>query len=389
MSAARLFFAAAIVWTGAAAAAPWRPVDDAVVLAEVPARNDSAALVEAQRAQRARPHDPDLAQRLVVQQLEAGRRYADPRYFGQAEAVLEPFRMRAGHPIGIDVMWADILQHRHDYDAARAVLDAVLSTAPGTQQARLIRAQMNLAQGRLSEARRDCTALLRGGSVGVACLAQVLGMSGGLDRGYGLLLHEAGLDAGAGSANGGDPAVRSWVLTALADMAERRGDATSIDWLGRAVKADPDDQYARLALADAYIDRGDLSAAERAAGTGPRSDAALLRLAIIAARQGIDNRDARELQERLAEAQARGETVHLRDLARFRLQVLKDSRGALTAARENFKTQKEPWDVRILLEAAAAAHDPTALSDFRAWQRATGYQDHRSSPLLLARKEHP
>jgi hypothetical protein len=375
LGAARLLVLAAGWWAATAGAAPWRPADDDLVLVEVPARGVNLALEAAERDHRAHPDDALIAERLVTEQLAAGRRLADPRYFGQAEAVLEPFRARADHPVLIDVQWADILQHRHDYDAARRVLDELLARAPDMMQARLMRAQMNLAQGRLGEARRDCTALLRHGAVGTACLAQVIGMAGDLDRAYALLVRGA-------VAEGGDPAVRSWILTGLADIAARRGDRDSTTWLERALAADPADQYARLALADAYIDRAELAAATRTVEAGPRSDAALLRLAVIAARSGGPNRPARELGARFAEAEARGEVVHLRDLARFRLQVLADSGGALGAARENFRTQKEPWDARILLEAARETHNRAAVEDFRDWQRATGYQDRTLAPLL-------
>jgi predicted Zn-dependent protease len=241
LGAARLVVLAVSCWAANSGAMPWRPVDDSVVLAEVPAHGVNAALEEAEREHRARPDDPVAAGRLVTEQLAAGRRLADPRYFGQAQAVLERFRARPDRPIGLDLQWADILQHRHDYDAARRVLDEVLARAPDTRQARLMRAQMNLAQGRLGDARRDCAALLRSGPVGTACLAQVIGMAGDLGRGYALLARSA-------SADGGDPAVRSWILTGLADMAARRGDPASLTWLERAVSVDPDDQYAQIVL---------------------------------------------------------------------------------------------------------------------------------------------
>lgn len=345
------------------------------MLLEVPVRGANRALEDAERDLRAHPDDAVAAERLVAEQLALGRRLADPRYFGQAEAVLARFRARADRPVQIDVAWADILQHRHDYDAARRVLDELLQRAPATSQARLMRAQLDLAQGRLEEARRDCTLLLRTGAVGSVCLAQAIGMAGDLERGYALLVR-------SGGTRDGDPALRSWILTGLADMATRRGDHDAIRWLERAVAADADDQYARLALADAYLDSGNADAATRVVADGPRSDGALLRLSVIAARAGGINRPAIELQARFAEAEARGETVHLRDLARFRLHVLGDAKGALAAARENFRTQKEPWDARILLEAARAARDREAVEEFRVWQRASGYQDKTVAPLL-------
>ena len=377
--AARLVGLAAATWCAAALAAPWRPTDDSVVLAAVPARGINLTLESAERDYRAHPDDVAILERLVREQLAAGRRLSDPRYFGQAEAVLARALSLSQRSLTLDISWADILQHRHDYEASRRVLDRVLSTAPREPQARLMRAQMNLAQGRFAEARRDCTALLTVGAVGRVCLAQAMTMTGDLERGYALALREA--------TGGGNPATRSWILTALADMAARRGDPDSQQWLEKALLADPDDQYARLALADALIDRGALGAAARVAGAGPQSDAALLRLAIVATASGGGDAAARELEARHREATARGEVIHLRDLARFRLEVLHDVHGALEAARRNFASQKEPWDARLLLESARAAGDLGAVAEYRAWQRTTGYQDRRLASLAVAAPE--
>ena len=360
--------------TVSAPAAPWRPSDDAAILVQVPPRNPMSPLAIAERDCAANPADGPTVARLVQALTDLGRRAADPRYFGRAEAVL--LRYRSNHALSPELALAsaDILQHRHDYVAARKVLDNLLHDAPNALQPRLMRAQMNLAQGRFDEARGDCLALLRSSALGRACLAQTLGMTGDLARGQALLLHETA-DAGA-------PAVRSWIYTTLADMAERLGDPTAVSWLERALAADPDDQYARLALADAYLAHNDFAAATRIIRQGPSSDATLLRLAVIEARAGVPGGSGLEVGQRFAEAQARGESIHLRDLALYRLEVLKDAAGALDAAVRNFDTQKEPVDVRILLRAARAAHSREALERFRQWQRVSHYQDQTIAPLV-------
>ena len=332
-------------------------------------------LARAERDYASAPEDARLAIALVRQLTDTGRRLADPRYYGRAEAIL--VRFRAQHPdmLEFDVAWADVLQHRHDYDAARRVLDALLDRVPDAAQPRLMRAQMNLAQGRYDEAARDCRALLRAGGYGMACLAQVMGMTGDLARGYALLARGAGAQ--------GSPALRSWVLTALGDMAARQADAGATGWLEQALAADPDDQYARLALADAYIDAGELLSATRVVHEGPQSDAALLRLAIIEARRGAPASASTEVGQRFAEALARGEPVHLRDLARYRLEVAHDPRGALSAAERNFDSQRETIDVHVLLLSARAAHDRAAVERYRRWRDATHYED-RSAQALIA-----
>jgi predicted Zn-dependent protease len=384
--AARRFYSVVVLATALAAgagfagsvrAAPYRPSNPELVLLEVPARRDLVELRAAEGEYREAPLDALRLQRLIAAQLDAGRRYADPRYFGQAEALLVRWRADGTRlrVVALDLDWADVQQHRHDYVNARATLDDILRREPANAQAHLMRAQLGLAEGRLSEARSDCASLVRAGAVGVACLAQVIGMSGNLDRAVALM------DRALATAPS-DAAVRSWMLTARADMAARNADPRSLDWLRQALAADPDDQYARLAVADALIDAGDPEEATTVIGAGPRSDAALLRLAIIAARRGADDMAAAELAARFAEAEARGEQVHLRDLARFKLHALHDVRAALVAARENFHAQRERWDARILLEAAHAAGDRGAAREVVDWRRASGYEDRTLGDLF-------
>jgi hypothetical protein len=56
----------------------------------------------------------------------------------------------------------------------------------------------------------------------------------------------------------------------------------------------------------------------------------------------------------------RGEAVHRREQARFLLDVMHQPAAALAAAQEDWKTQREPADILILLRAAQAAHEPGA-----------------------------
>lgn len=365
---------------GLAQAAPFRPTNPDQVLLELPARADLAGLRAVDAAYRKEPRDPARIERLVGAEVALGRRLSDPRYFGQAEALLAEWRADRTRDLtlGLAIAWADIQQHRHDYVAARATLDQTLATTPGNSQARLMRAQLDLAEGRLDEARHDCAALAREGGIGFGCLAQVLGMNGSLDRAVALMDR-------ALVAVGSDGATLSWLLTARADMAARAGDPRAREWLQRAHAADPDDQYARLALADALIDAGQGEEARELVVAGPRSDAALLRLAILSrrvrARADLDGAST-ELSARYAEAEARGEQVHLRDLARFKLAVLHDVPGALSAARANFHAQRETWDVRILLESARAANDRAAVGELLDWRRRTGFEDHTLDPLF-------
>jgi hypothetical protein len=67
--------------------------------------------------------------------------------------------------------------------------------------------------------------------------------------------------------------------------------------------------------------------------------------------------------------------VHRREEARFRLELLKDRRGALALALANWKVQREPADLRILLAAALAVGDHSAAKSALDWCHQTRIED--------------
>src|SRR5436305_144554 len=60
---------------------------------------------------------------------------------------------------------------------------------------------------------------------------------------------------------------------------------------------------------------------------------------------------------------------------RFELEIRGDAKKALALARDNWKVQREPADLRILGQAALAADDAAALQAFNSWIDDTRLQD--------------
>jgi len=87
------------------------------------------------------------------------------------------------------------------------------------------------------------------------------------------------------------------------------------------------------------------------------------------------------LGERFAAAGLRGERLHLQEEARFLLELRADPAAALAAAAENWKTQREPRDAMILLEAAHAARDAAAAAPAQDWLARTGFEHARMRRL--------
>jgi hypothetical protein len=75
------------------------------------------------------------------------------------------------------------------------------------------------------------------------------------------------------------------------------------------------------------------------------------------------------LRARFAASQLRGDRVHLREEARFTLELLGDPQAALALARENWTVQKELPDLRLLLESSLASSDLATLASARQWLR--------------------
>jgi Tfp pilus assembly protein PilF len=282
---------------------------------------------------------------------------------------------------------ATLLQRQHRFDAALADLDAVLKVAPRHAQARLTRATVLQVQGAFDGARAECLALqpLTQELVSAACLASVESATGGLRTSYAQL--RAVLERHTSDQAG----IRAWVLTSLAEMALRSAMVREAEeHFRQALLIDPEDSYLLGAYADFLLDQGRPAEVIELLRERQRNDGLLLRYALALKARSSKDRVASvdELRSRYAASRLRGERVHLREEARFTLHLLQEAAGALALARQNWEVQKEPADLRILLEAAKAAGDQAALRSARAWLAGTHLEDAQLT-RLAAMATHP
>ncbi len=376
-------------------AAPHLPASDETVVETLPIRYDPALAALAglrERAQR-QPHDLAASLPLVRAYIDAARRNGDPRFLGYAQATLAAWPEGAAAPIDVRVLRATILQSLHQFDAALAELDAVLTLRADHAQALLTRATILQVRGRYAEAQRDCGVLLRnGGEVSAAlCLGSVASVTGRLPAAGSLAQHALA------SVPDSDTAERVWAYTLLAETANRQGQFVQAqNYFQQALQVDATDRYARAAYCDFLLDRGQPELVLAWTRDQTRDDNLLLRRALaLQALAGLAGRSAggaewqeqlngavAQLRERHAAAQQRGDRTHLREAARLSLFLLHDSNAALQLARENWAVQKEPADARILLEAAIAAHDAATRVQLSAWLRSSGLTDTHLASLL-------
>jgi predicted Zn-dependent protease len=257
----------------------------------------------------------------------------------------------------------------------------VLSVDPSNVQARLTRATVLQVQGTYEGAREDCNTLqaLTPELVWVACLANVNGATGQLHESY------RRLDEALNRYPGAQPGIRGWALTSLAEMAARAGMVQEADGHFRAALAlDAPDTYLLGAYADFLLDNGRPKAVLTLLEDKTQADPLLLRYALALSAQNAKELPDRveQLRDRFAASRLRGDRTHLREEARFTLHLLNAPREALQLAQENWQTQKEPADLRILLEAALAAHAAGGVDAVKDWLRNSGLEDVQLSRLV-------
>jgi uncharacterized protein (TIGR02996 family) len=349
-----------------AAAAPYVPADDAKVLERVPARGGAQWRELARvRAAAAAPGDVDAAVALADAYYRVARREGDPRYLGYAQAALASWWKDAEAPTAVLVVRATILQSSHAFDAALADLGKAIAREPRNGRALLVRSTVLAVQGRYADARADCTRLF--GLVPefyvFACVAAVDSLNGSADAAAATLRRELA------KLPHSDTDARAWGESLLGESAHRRDAPEAEASFRAALAADPGDLYTRGAYADWLLDRGRAAEVLPLTESDARVDALLLRTAL--AQQALGRPEAAAniatLRARFAASRLRGDTVHRREEARFALYLDASPAAALRLARENWSVQREPADLRILAEAAAATGDATAKSVVREW----------------------
>jgi tetratricopeptide (TPR) repeat protein len=371
-----------------ALAAPFVPADDSLILERLPPVDPGLKheLRIMRRALEADPGHLGLALSLALGYARLGRAEGDPRYDGYAQAALAPWWDERAPPLPVLMLRATLKQRRHEFDAAIADLDRLLARSPADTQALLTKATILSVQGRPEAALESCE-LLPGGVVELtraACVAGAIGR-GGRAREADRLLRAA--LAGAGEV---DPGLRIFALTLHAELAAQLGDAAQAEACFRkALDLEVRDPYLLGAFADFLLDGDRAAEVPGLLGEVTRIDPLLLRLAIAERRLGHPQlgEHVRRLGDRFEAEVRRGDTVHLREAARFALHLIDRPREALNLALANFRTQREPMDARLVFEAAHAAGRPEAAAPVLAWLRQTGLEDARIEALMTSLRE--
>lgn len=362
-----------------AAAQGRTPTDPSEVLETLPVsvqgsqQGPQREIKSLRRALAVNPNDLQKALRLARLDIGLARERSDPRYLGHAQAALAPWWGLAQAPVEVLVLRATIEQSLHDFEAALQDLDRAVAADPAHVQAWLTRAVVLSVRGRYDEARASCARVqpLTSRLVLTVCTTSIDSVTG-----RAAAAHDALAKAMEGEAVSRDE--RTWALSSLAEYAARADRLDeAVSRFRETLALDPEDSYARAALADLLLDRGQPREALEVVRGREANDTLLLRIAIAERRAALPDAQAHTdlLAARFAASKLRGDVVHRREESRFVLELVKDPAQALDLALANWEVQKEPADVRVLLEAARAARKPEAARVVLAWLHTTKLED--------------
>lgn len=365
-----------LIQSGAAYAEPYRPTDDAQVLERLSFKSSDPVARELDSLRndlRLNPRDLESAVKLATRYIEQGRSEGDPRFIGQAQAVLSPWWNEPTPPPPALLLRATIRQNAHEFTDALADLDKVLTVQPTNAQAWLTKAAILQVQARYDDARRACQRLARlaASHVLLGCLSDIAGVTGQSAKSRELLRAVLSNPSLSGRE-------RIWIATILAETAARTGAIREAEEsFTDAFKIGINDQYVLGAYADFLLDQRRYQDVMSLLQSETKADGLLLRLALAeqALKLSTFQNHTAELAARFAAGRDRGTTVHVREEARFTLALLHNAEQALPLAQANWNVQREPADARILLESALAAGNRSAAQPVLDWMKSTRVED--------------
>jgi hypothetical protein len=311
----------------------------------------------------------------VRQAIALARQTADPRYLGQAQALIgaQWSSPQAGYELL--TLQATIQQSRHEFTQAKLTLQSALAKpATSHAQAWLTLATIERVQANYSAAEAACKSITTPAAqmYAQACLYETKSLQGQWDearQGLGAQLREQRL-----------PSQQAWLLSLLAENEERSGNAAAATKQYALSLSLENDGYTALAYADTLLRQKQAALALSALQNQPSSDAVLIRRA-MAYKQLGDAQHARladELNARFAAAAQRGDNAgHAREQAMHALYVQGKSEAALAFAQTNLKLQREPLDWLIAIQSASQLGQASEKSKLLQAAAKTGLRDAR------------
>ena len=352
--------AALAIAAAATAAEPYIPTDENEVLETLPrdllfSRDE---LAELRRQLAGDPKNVELASSVASRFLQIGKSEGDPRFYGFAQAAIQPWWEAASPPPAILRLRAKLKERDHRYNEALADLKLFVGQQPKDVQAWIELANVYRVQGRYAEARHACDKLEEFADTGptIMCRVPIQAVTGQAEEAYASLAEVMPVARKAW------PSAVQWIVTMQAEISRALGhDAQAERHYFHGLSNDPADFYLLRSYGDFLLDHGREAEVLPLLREHINDTGILLCTAIAARRSGQETLAAEwtmQLKSRFAETRLRGNQPHGKFEARYELELMDNPQRALAIAEANWQQQKDPRDSRNVLEAALAAKTP-------------------------------
>lgn len=171
----------------------------------------------------------------------------------------------------------------------------------------------------------------------------------------------------------------------MADTAARMGKPDAADsHFKSALQMAPGDNFLLADYGEFLLDQGRPRDAINLVSGDIQSDTSFLVLVAAENALGLPRTriDVAEMNARFQSMEQRGDHVFMREQSSYTLHVLHDPKVALELAQQDWKVQRSPKDVRVVLEAALAAHQPAAAAPVLDFVARTHLDDVTVNPLV-------
>ena len=359
------------------------PADQTVLLpgSSGQARAERQELRAALQRWRDSPNDSERATAAARLAFITAMHEGDPRWLGNAKAILQPWWSADGHAADTLYARALIRQGLHDFDGALGDLTAAISKDDSRPEFRAWRFAIYMVKADTPKARQECDGLGQrfGDAEKLSCQAVLLYRSGNPSQAI------KALDSLVKHPDYQGRFAKEWLAFHRGEARRVAGDSRGAKeiWTDY-LKGERQPHVLRLALIELLNQQQDFASAWRLNEKTPRSDA-LLTQAIISA-QALKHPQTNALRDefalRLAQQSSRGDFVNERPIILYWLDVVGNGDAALRMALESWKTQREPADAVLLARAALVSRKPQAALALLQWQQDTGYRSPDIDRLL-------
>jgi hypothetical protein len=369
----------------AAAQAPNRfvPEDSAVLLkpAKGQASIDRDTLRAGIQTWRANPNDIETATTAARLSFLAAMNEGDPRWLGNARAMLNPWWGKQDLPAQSLFIRALVRQGLHEFDAALADLNLAIGKDSAQPEFWAWRFAIYMVKADIDQAKQECQAIGTrfGNSEQASCQAVLLYRTGSPQQAI------TQLDNLTRHPDYQGRYAKEWLAYHRGEARRVSGDPAGAEKIwADYLQGNPKSHVLQLALVELLNEQQKFAAAWKHNAATPRSDALMVQA--IKTSQGLQNGQAdqlrREFNDRLTQQTSRGDFVNERPVIDYLLNVIGDSRQALAMAQQSWKTQREPADAFLFAQAAIQNSTPRQAAEILKWQAETGYQEPRLNQLL-------